>query len=309
MFDKNLNVDRGGWKKSVIINVIKDKINDWVKSIDDVDLVTKIRGSYIVTGGAIASMLCGNKPNDFDIYFDDPAVALKVAEYYISKVEGDASGKAPIIVIGSEHRVEIKVKSVGVIRGEEDKREDYDYFEITDNTEGVSVADSYLSKKFNKKENYSVAMITSNAISLHNDIQIITRFIGDAAAIHKNFDFIHCSNYYTEATGLVLNQNALEAIVTRTLVYSGSLYPICSIFRIRKFIERGWTITAGQILKIVWDVNDLDLTSVDVLQDQLTGVDAAYMDELISIIKKEKPKDIDKAYISNLIDRVFEHTD
>jgi hypothetical protein len=149
-------------------------------------------------------------------------------------------------------------------------------------------------------------MITSNAISLHGDIQIITRFVGEPEDIHENYDFIHTTNWYTQNDGLVLNQDALESILARELRYVGSLYPICSLFRIKKFINRGWTVTAGEMLKIAWDINNLDLNNMNVLYDQLIGVDAAYFHELIDILKKKSDKELDRTYLFEAINRVFD---
>ena len=66
----------------------------------------------------------------------------------------------------------------------------------------------------------------------------------------------------------------------------GSKYPLCSIIRTRKFIQRGYTINAGQYLKMAMQLNELDLKDVSVLQDQLIGVDSAYFDMVIRCNKK-----------------------
>ena len=50
-----------------------------------------------------------------------------------------------------------------------------------------------------------------------------------------------------------------------------ALYPIASLLRIRKFIERGWRITAGQMLKIIWQLQDVNLSDPAVMREQLTG--------------------------------------
>jgi hypothetical protein len=104
---------------------------------------------------------------------------------------------------------------------------------------------------------------------------------------------------------LVLRQKALEAILARELVYSGSKYPVCSIIRLRKFIRRGWKINAGQILKMVMQVSELDLHDIEVLQDQLTGVDAAYFSQLLTKIKEKDPLKVNSAYLVEIIDRMF----
>jgi hypothetical protein len=105
---------------------------------------------------------------------------------------------------------------------------------------------------------------------------------------------------------LSLPAESLEALLSRTLVYKGSLYPIASIFRMKKFIERGWRITAGQQLKIMWQISEIDLTNMEILREQLTGVDMAYMHQLIEAAKDIDPEKMNSAYISTIIDRIFD---
>ena len=66
-------------------------------------------------------------------------------------------------------------------------------------------------------------------------------------------------------------------------------------------------INAGQIVKMAWDLNKLDLTDIKVLEDQMVGVDAAYFREVINLLKErtEKGKPIDETYLMKVIDRVF----
>jgi hypothetical protein len=77
------------------------------------------------------------------------------------------------------------------------------------------------------------------------------------------------------------------------------------MFRLKKFIKRGWTITAGEMLKIAWDINKLDLNDRLVLQDQLTGVDAAYFRQIIDLLNKDD-KPIERTYLFELINRIFD---
>ena len=100
--------------------------------------------------------------------------------------------------------------------------------------------------------------------------------------------------------------DSLEALMSRTLVYLGSLYPVCSVFRARKFIERGWKINAGQYLKMILQCSDLDLSDYKILEEQLTGVDAAYFSDLLAKARnKENPERVDKNYLVEIINRMF----
>jgi hypothetical protein len=275
-----------GFKRKTIEQTIKAKLGRWLDSIKDEELRGSVRDHYILTGGAIASMLLGDMPNDYDVYIDNVDVANDLANYYIKKLRNDDDSKA--IVIKHEGRVEVKVHSSGVLNKDDSPE--------------------------NNKENtgkYNVLAITSNAITLSDNVQVVLRFVGPAEEIHKNYDFVHATNYYTEKTGLVLHQAALESILARELKYVGSLYPVCSIFRIKKFINRGWTITAGETLKILFDVNKLDLYNIEVLKDQLTGVDTTYFQRLIEELQAGDAagKAIDRTYIFEIINEIFDGTE
>jgi hypothetical protein len=153
---------------------------------------------------------------------------------------------------------------------------------------------------------YRPIFITSNAITLDGGIQVILRFYGEPDEIHENYDFSHCTNYWTSwDKKLVLRQKALECILGKELHYQGSLYPICSLIRLRKFIRRGWTVNAGQILKMCYQVNELNLNDMHVLEDQLVGVDVAYFVQLLSMLSKAEPGEVDSAYVAELIDKIF----
>lgn len=293
-----------GFKRKTIIANIKMKMKAWIKTLP-AELGAKVWNDYILTGGAITSMLQGENPNDYDVYFQTPDIALEVANHYISKLPTSDKVSRIEAKVVEGNRVSILIKSAGIIEAGTNIS-DYQYFESTP----ASLMDAYfkvadkVATPEEKVEPYRAALISTNAISLHNDVQIITRFIGAPEWIHTNYDFVHCTNYYTEKGGLVLQQAALESILSKELKYVGSLYPVCSMFRIKKFIKRGWSITAGEMLKIAWDVSNLNLNHPDVLRDQLVGVDVAYFMQLLRLLGEKK--DIDRTYLFECVNRVFD---
>lgn len=155
---------------------------------------------------------------------------------------------------------------------------------------------------------YRPVFFTDNAITLSDKVQLVLRFHGSAEEIHRNYDFAHAMCCYDYSrNSLTLHPDALESILGRNLVYRGSLYPIASLFRIRKFMKRGWSITAGQMLKIVWQVNGLNLKDSEVLKEQLLGVDQVYMSQLIHALQnKEAHVKVDSAYIAKIVDEIFD---
>jgi hypothetical protein len=73
----------------------------------------------------------------------------------------------------------------------------------------------------------------------------------------------------------------------------------------KKFILRGWSISAGEILKIMFQISELDLKDPCVLEEQLVGVDVAYFDTLINILRGTDSEKIDSNFLNTVIDKVF----
>jgi hypothetical protein len=316
-----------GMKAKTIKSILRRKIDSWLETIEDKELRSLVAKNVIVTGGSIASMLLGEEVNDFDVYFRTHECTLKMAHYYVAKFrQKRASGiKADLKVRDEEGRVKIVVQSAG-IASEEGTDKPYQYFEgqpdesaaayvgdvmndpaqIEDTYQEISELAEHTTDKKKNKETYRPVFLTTNAITLSGQIQLILRFYGEPDEIHGNYDFAHCTNYWTSwDSNLVLRPNALEALLSRELRYVGSKYPICSLVRLRKFITRGWHVNAGQIVKMAMQIGELDLTNLKVLEDQLTGVDTAYFVQLLARLKEKNPEQVDAAYLIEIIDRIF----
>lgn len=152
-----------------------------------------------------------------------------------------------------------------------------------------------------------VQCITSNAISLTDGVQIITRFHGDAEEIHSNFDFDHCKGVYDHHTGdLHIADTTYECIINQHLRYSGSKYPLASIIRTRKFVARGFTIDAGQYVKMALQLNNLDLNNPGILAEQLVGVDLSYFSWLIEAINSCNIEDDSESYVQLMLRAIFD---
>ncbi len=288
-------------KRATIEKVIAKKIKTWIATIDNLEVYEAIRKDTIVTGGSIASMLMGEKANDFDVYFKSNETALMVANYYVKKFqEKTPTGSIEVKMIEAknirdivEERVSIYIKSRGIVGQNPDNEEPTDEIEVgarAQNEEGL----------------YFPVFISENAITLTDRIQIITRFAGEPEEIHKNFDFAHAFSWYDHETEKChLDPLALECILSKTLIYKGSLYPISSIFRVRKFMSRGWKISAGQLLKIMWQISEINLKDRVILRDQLTGVDSSYFNTFITVMEEYDADKLNSLYIGEVINRIF----
>lgn len=233
-------------------------------------------------------------------------------------------------------RVRIRIQSAGIV-GDKTNDANYQYFENRPLNEGEEYVDQAVESPVDtlekqdsinddeiqkstalgnlrgagtEKGKFRPVFLTDNAITLSDKTQLIIRFYGNAEKIHENFDYVHCTNYWhSDTKELVLRQDALESLLAKRLYYVNSKYPICALVRIRKFLKRGFTIDAGQILKMCFQISKLDLDNVETLNDQLLGMDVAYFQQLINYIQQEKAKDekwiLDLPYLASIIDRIF----
>lgn len=309
-------------KKKTINAVINKKFDEWLGSITDEGVRKMVENNSIITGGCIASMLLKEPVNDFDVYFTTKETVKSVAEYYV-KIWNEAHGDSGYVLDGAvpnennpdykggvalnmtPDRIKIIFESNGVAK-EEGALEDA--AEIEEWPDGKALVDEESKPKFRP------IYLSCNAITLSQQIQIVIRFYGEPDNIHQHYDYVHCTNYWLSKTREVsLNQPALEALLARELRYIGSKYPLASVIRTRKFIKRGWTINAGQYLKMSFQISELDLKNIAVLEDQLTGVDVAYFNHLIDALQRynEKQKEegkefvLEYSYLATIIDKIF----
>lgn len=319
-------------KRKTIVKILDKKIGDWISSIEDIELRDFVKRDLIVTGGSIASMLLNEKVNDFDIYFKTKYTTFKIAEYYIKQANkfyvNNISDSILEVIDGDNHkskkynttdgetmwdifektltpdRVKIYIPHVGYWnRFAEETLDAKEEIELINDVLNIEAEEETMGK-------YEVIYLSENAITLSDNIQLIIRFYGEPEVIHRNYDFVHATSYFHYKSGLpdlVLNPNALESLLTKELKYIGSKYPLTSVIRTRKFINRGWSINAGTYLKILWQVSELDLTDTSVLYEQLVGVDVAYFSLLIKALTEVEDKDkITYNYIAEIIDRIFD---
>lgn len=303
---------------------LKAKLDNWVEHIDDPTIKKVVKENAMVSGGALVSLLTNEPVNDYDIYFKTYEACRAVADYYINKwnskpgldpfhkVYIDASTHDRVrLVIGGAPKVNDKGEAeigrgYGMVAEEGETG-------IDDNTEPYTSENQEDPTKPNPtivKPPYRPRFFSTNAISLSDGIQLVIRFTGAIDVIHENFDFEHTKCSYDYNTGNVnLPPRALECIINKELLYSGSKYPLTSIIRTRKFITRGWHISAGQYVKMALELNELDLKDMEVFKDQVVGVDSAYFMSAIDAIEKRMMKDptfkIDNMYLFDVIDRIF----
>ncbi len=268
--------------RKVISEKLLSKFDEWLDSIKDSSVKKVVKENTIITGGCIASMFLKEKVNDFDFYFRTQEAAYIVAEYYT-----DILNRALLRKI----RVRKQLKKVG------------DSVNIFIRGNGI------LETEKKEGEIYYPIFVTNNAITLSENIQCIIRFVGEPEKICDEFDFVHITNYWCSwERKLVINSKAIESLLNKELIYKGSKFSIATLFRVRKFLARGWNISIAQLLKLSYDINELDLENFDSLEDQLVGVDVTYLSDFIVELKsKSERRKLDKKYVTEILTRMFDN--
>lgn len=344
-------------------SVLTKKINDWLSTITDPEVVACIKKDLVITGGCFPSLMVNECPKDYDVYLKTMDSAIKVARYYVKQfneehgevrtntgthtqavvitgesfeIVGDQinildpelkevlgrsnyfvntesedvtdenfRGMTRMIANTAKDRVKIFVSSDGVageLKG--DPELGVDPVEVM--TEADNVPADVIEEE---KKRYRPVFLSTNAVTLSDGIQIVVRFYGTPSEIHDTYDFAHTKAYFTPDEGIVIPPEVYECVHNKVLIYTGSRYPVCSVVRMRKFLARGWTINAGQILKMAMQISDLDLTNIDVLEDQLVGVDSLYFAALIRQFRAQKEKEnewtLSTGYVMSIIDKIF----
>lgn len=263
-------------KSSTIDKVIRAKIKDWTGSITDRHLAVEVKNSVVVTGGCIVSLYLQEKVNDYDIYIQNPLVLEKLVKYYMGKFKkSELSNEGKVIYNkdftgdrpegwgdNRKDRIGVLVRSTGFLK---------------EATKPLPT---------DKDIKYRPVFISENAITLSDDIQIVMRFWGAPSDVHQSFDYEHAKGYWTVEDGLVSTARQLQLILAKELEYTGSEYPLASIFRSRKFIQRHWTMHVKNYLLMALQLQKHDLKNIEVLREQLTGVDASYLFWIIQHAEK-----------------------
>ena len=272
-------------------------MDEWLSTITNETLRQEVKNSLLVSGGSICSLFLNEEVNDYDVYIQDMNVAHKLALYYYPNSDNVLDGRKKDQYLEKFHEAQHNYEKVACEN-------------LHDNQIKLMVGVGERTTNEEDGTNKFLPMFfSSNAISLSDKVQIVLRFTGDVEQIHSTFDFRHATNYFTFKDGLVTNLAAMESIITKQLLYQGSLYPLTTIIRIKKFTKRNWNINAGEMLKVMFQISELDLTNHHTLEEQLMGVDVAYFGKIVEILKNKQDTDptfkLTSSYLNVIIDKVF----
>jgi hypothetical protein len=168
------------------------------------------------------------------------------------------------------------------------------------NLNGVEVgSDGYclsICTTFETDNSYSLNIDGSNyqLIRIYNNLT-------DIRSILLKFDFTVCMMSYRPVSGtFVINNDALTHLSQRRLVVNTEAdYPIASLYRVKKYIDKGFTISGVELLKLGLMIQKLEINSLADFRKQMTGIDTLFLKDLIDKLLKEE-EEASKKYDFNL---------
>jgi len=145
----------------------------------------------------------------------------------------------------------------------------------------------------------AAAFVSDTAITFKNDevcVQLCKYPEGTIEDILDKFDFtIAQAGYDFKAHEFVLHEKFLYHLANRRLVYNvDSEFPISSLFRMKRYLQRGFKCAAIDMIKLTLKIHSLHLGDYKELRRQLLGIDVLFLKELTD--KLSGKEYLDKQY-------------
>lgn len=122
----------------------------------------------------------------------------------------------------------------------------------------------------------------------NQDVQlIIYKFFENELAIFKDYDFT-CNMgaliFNNAAAQFVLHPEFLKHNSQRYLSFNdGTAYPLISALRVAKYVEKGYSISKAQMLRVLMAVNDVSLTTWEEVKDHVGGMYGLNMEDVFPV--------------------------
>jgi hypothetical protein len=164
-----------------------------------------------------------------------------------------------------------------------------------DNNEFVQFAVTPNAESYSKNS-VKIQLITMPSLACENSTDII-----------KQFDYSVCMGAFdVESDTFVLDPLFLEDVSRRELRFNiTSKYPISSLFRLRKYLKKGYSISGIEMVKLGCAINNLQMKSYRDLRDQLQGIDTLFLMDLTNKLGSSEygEKEYNFAAFTELLDQ------
>jgi uncharacterized protein YggL (DUF469 family) len=132
---------------------------------------------------------------------------------------------------------------------------------------------------------------------------------GGTKNIFERFDYTICMGAYRfEDETFVLHDDFLQHLAQRKLVFNPkTLYPINSLIRSKKYMNRGFNMSNVETLKIALTIHALDLSTKSNLKEQLEGIDTLFLKELSDYLANNGESEYNFGEALQLLENTFEN--
>ena len=148
---------------------------------------------------------------------------------------------------------------------------------------------------------------TDSALSLMVDnhrLQLIKAVMGTPEEIINDFDFTICQGAFHLERGFIFNDDFFQHLAQRRLVFNiHAKFPICSLYRTRKFIKRGFSLSGIEAIKLGLCIQALRLDTYKDLRAQLMGIDTLFLKDLTDSLRGEEERKFDLNEFLATLDR------
>lgn len=153
---------------------------------------------------------------------------------------------------------------------------------------------------------------TENAWSFKNNgvkVQYICKVVGSETEILKNFDFtVNECAYNPKVKDFVMNEDYfLYDLCSKRLRYNiNGKYPVASLWRVNKYIKKGFSLPAIESIKLALRINNLHITTYKDLKEQLEGIDTLFLKDLTDKFLENPDKEFQFNEALELMNKVLE---
>lgn len=172
---------------------------------------------------------------------------------------------------------------------------DYDlYFP---STVSLNAVQDFLKKP---EHGFAQKFVTESAVTFSDGrtrLQLIThpRFIGKSTPeeVFGLFDFSVCMAAFDFARWqFSFAEPFFRDLAAKRLVFNvNAPYPIASLWRLKKYLGRGYTLGAVDAIKLAMRIHSIDLSNRRTLKEHLLGVDTLFLKELTDKLGEEAEGD------------------
>ena len=216
-------------------------------------------------GGCFASLLRGEKVQDYDVFFVDPEEALEFMQGFVDKASPSGLtgfGIPDACLVGEPKSLHIR---------------------------GAVWQNPALRTKYEKTTVLRCVSEMAVTYKIRGSLyQVVFMLSGRTEEVLRSFDFEHARcGYIPGGGGFVVGPRFFESVASNELMYRAgdAKYPLGTLIRMADRVKRGWHVNDVEWVKVAFDISSLVLSDPRVMAAQLKGVDVIVLHSLVEKLK------------------------